>query len=405
MSAQPIARDIQAQLAQTVSQYEQRFDAKPAFAATAPGRVNLIGEHTDYNDGLVLPMAIERQTLIVAGPSQNPSQITLASTCQSEIATVDLNQPLTQGKPRWANYVKGVIAGCLEQGMSLNGFNAMIDTNVPLGGGLSSSASLEVATATLIQAMFLADHPQSKQLDGTQIALLCQKAEHTFANTPCGIMDQFISTKAQLDHAMLLDCRSHETRMVPMTDPAIAVLIINTNVRHELSGGEYGQRRNQCETAAAILNVKALRDASIDQLTAAKTLLDQKDQLVYKRARHVITEIERTQQAAAAAQRNDWSTFGKLMYQSHHSLRDDFEVSCKELDILVEIASSLGTQGGVFGSRMTGGGFGGCTVSIVQADKAKDIQKQITQAYQKQTGIEPAAFVTHAAQGAHSLQL
>lgn len=400
-----IANDINAQLLQTCKQYETRFGDKPTFAAIAPGRVNLIGEHTDYNDGFVLPMAIERQTIIVAGPSKNTSQITLVSTCQQETAVVDLNKTLSSGKPTWANYVKGVIAGCIKHGLSPTGFNAMIDTTVPLGGGLSSSASLEVAAATLIAAMTTSNNPAVSLLTGKQIALLSQKAEHDFAGTPCGIMDQFISTMAVKDHAMLLDCRSHQTTMVPMTDPSIAVLIINSNVRHELSGGEYGQRRAQCENAAAALNVKALRDASLDQLIQAKPALDATDKLTFLRARHVVTEIARTQQAAVAATANDWQTFGKLMYQSHDSLRDDFEVSCPELDILVQLAADIGSKGGVFGSRMTGGGFGGCTVSIVQTKKAKDIEALITQAYEKKTGITPTAFVTQAAQGARTLKL
>lgn len=398
-----LTNDIQRQLDRTIQRYEQQFGCKPTFAAVAPGRVNLIGEHTDYNDGMVMPMAIERQTIIVAGLAPNTFNVTLASTCQEQTATFDLNQPLSQGKPAWANYVKGVIAGCIDHGLAPQPFNAMIDTTVPLGGGLSSSASLEVAAATLMQTMATASNANAKQLTGTEVALLCQTAEHTFANTPCGIMDQFISTMAQADHAMLLDCRNHQTTMVPMTDPAIAVLIINTNVRHELSGGEYGQRRAQCEAAAATLHVKALRDATLEQLANAKDKLDAQDKLTFRRARHVISEIARTQHAATAAAKNDWQTFGELMYQSHDSLRDDFEVSCDELDLLVALARNIGRQGGVLGSRMTGGGFGGCTVSIVRADQAAQIQASLTKAYQEKTGIEPSAFITLAAAGARTL--
>jgi galactokinase len=388
--------DINAQLQRAIASYRKRYGKAPTSAAAAPGRVNLIGEHTDYNDGLVLPMAIQRQTVIVAGPASGPQKITFASSSLDEPAVLDLTKPPAPGKPSWANYVRGVIAGFQAKGVKLQGFNAMIDSTVPLGGGLSSSAALEVACATLLQAMTGLD------LTGPDKALLCQKAEHAFAGTPCGIMDQFISTMAQKDHAMLLDCRTHETRMVPLTDPQIAVLIINSNIRHELSGGEYGQRRRQCEAAAGVLGVPALRDATMDQLEQAREKLDE---VTFRRARHVITEIARTSQAASAAQANQWEAFGRLIYQSHASLRDDFEVSCQELDLLVELAGKMGKQAGVYGSRMTGGGFGGCTVSIVKASAAHFVQEKITRDYQARTGITPDAFVTSAAAGTHVLKI
>jgi galactokinase len=201
---------------------------------------------------------------------------------------------------------------------------------------------------------------------------------------------------------MLLDCRSHETQMVPMTDPSIAVLIINSNVKHNLSGGEYAQRRSQCETASRVLGVKALRDATLDQLNANKAKMDD---VTFRRARHVIGENDRTVTAAQAARENNWQRFGELMYDSHRSLQHDFEVSCEELDLLVELAGKIGLAGGVYGSRMTGGGFGGCTVSIVRADKAQQIQDAITTAYKAKTGIDPIAFVTQAAQGARILSI
>ncbi len=387
---------IQIQLQQTIERYRERFGSKPAWAAVAPGRVNLIGEHTDYNDGFVMPMAITRQTVIVAGLAQDPARILLTSTSQDDAAVFDLKAKLTPGHPTWANYVKGVVAGCIDKGLTPIGFQAVIDSTVPLGGGLSSSASLEVAAATLIEAI------TGQTLDGVTKALLCQQAEHVFAGTPCGIMDQFISTLGQADHAMLLDCRSHETRMVPMTDPSIAVLIINSNVRHNLASGEYAERRAQCEAASRTLGVKALRDATLDQLMASQ---DKLDDVTFRRARHVISEINRTTTAANVAAQNQWQRFGELMYDSHRSLSQDFEVSCEELDLLVELAGNIGIAGGVYGSRMTGGGFGGCTVSIVQADNAQHIQDAITRDYKNRTGIDPIAFVTQAAQGARILPL
>jgi galactokinase len=271
-------------------------------------------------------------------------------------------------------------------------FDAVIRSTVPLGGGLSSSAALEVATATLLESML------GKLLEPIQKALLCQEAEHKFAGVPCGIMDQFSSTLCTADHLMLLDCRSQEVQLVPFTDPDITVLITNSNVKHELTGGEYAQRRAQCEAAAKTLGVATLRDANAKQLESARGQLGDVN---YRRARHVIGEIDRTVRAANAIQAGRWSEVGQLMYASHDSLRDDYEVSCKELDLLVDIAREMGERGGVIGSRMTGGGFGGCTVSLVRTGSAAAVAKTLHDRYREQTGIEPTLFTSRPGRGAH----
>ena len=272
---------------QTVQEFAKAFGRQPRWIAAAPGRVNLIGEHTDYNDGFVFPMAIERYTVIAADrPAKETKQIQLRSHQGDKPATVDLSQPLKPfPKGTWANYPAGVIAGFQARGLNPGGFDAFIDSTVPLGGGLSSSAALEVATATLLEII------TGRKLDPVEKALLCQKAEHEYAGMPCGIMDQFISVMGKENHILLLDCRSRKPELVPMTDPSVAVLIINTNVKHELTGSEYPTRRKQCETAAKIIGVPSLRDATPDALERAKGRMDE---VVYHRARHVIGEIERT---------------------------------------------------------------------------------------------------------------
>lgn len=347
--------------------------AAAAGAAWAPGRVNLLGEHTDYNGGFVLPMALQLGTVLAGSPTQDGT-ISILTTSESadephrvQFPAPCESSPLSPGQPRWANYVKGVIQHY--RGGPVPGFNAVIASDVPLGGGLSSSASLEVATYTFLQQLCPDDG------DLVAKALACQKAEHTFAGMPCGIMDQFISVMGKEGHALLIDCRSLETVPVPLTDASLAVLITNSNVRHTLTGSEYPTRRQQCQEAAAALGKASLRDATMAELEAARGRLGEE---VYRRARHVIGEIERTVQAARALQDRDYSTFGRLMVESHNSLRDDYDVSCPELDELVAAALEVD---GVYGSRMTGGGFGGCTVTLLVAEAAERAQQHIQEKY------------------------
>jgi len=373
--------------------FEKIYGRSPRLAAIAPGRVNLIGEHTDYNDGFVLPMTIERQTLFLGEPTED-QEVNLHSLTTGESASFSLRGGVQRGDPAWSNYVRGVVAGFQALKVSLTGFNAVIDSNVPLGGGLSSSAALEVSAATFLEAL------TGHRLELVQKALLCQQAEHEFAGVPCGIMDQFVAVMGKKDHLLLLDCRSRTTELVPLPDPTVALLVINTNVRHKLADGEYAARRAQCEQAARTLKVKALRDVTLEQLQSAQAKLDEVD---FRRARHVITENERTLLAAETLQAGDWSALGELMYASHHSLRDDYEVSCQELDVVVDAAQSIGSQGGVFGCRMTGGGFGGCAVALVKASEVEHVRRHIMQGYEHATRNIATIFATRPASGAHVL--
>ena len=378
-------------------QFTKTYGRAPRWIAAAPGRVNVIGEHTDYNDGFVLPMAIERYTVIAAAPAAEGAQaVELRSTAGDSVAKLDLTRLLAPAaKGTWFNYPVGVLAGFLSRGLKPGGFDALIHSTVPLGGGLSSSAALEVATATLLESI------TGHKLNPVDKALLCQKAEHEFAGVPCGIMDQFISVMGRENHLLLLDCRSRKPELVPMSDPAVSLLITNTNVKHELSGGEYAQRRAQCEQAAKLLGVPSLRDATPAMLEQARGKLEE---VVFRRARHVIGEIARTTAAARQARASNWAEVGRLMYASHVSLRDDYEVSCAELDAVVEIAQAIGAQGGVFGCRMTGGGFGGCTVALVRTEAVPAISQRLESEYQARTKIKPTLFVSRPAAGATVLK-
>jgi len=378
----------------TAQRFAKFFGHPPCWLAAAPGRVNLIGEHTDYNDGFVLPMAIDRCTVIAAEPNA-ARQITLHNNTTGETATINLRTRVGKGKPAWANYVRGVIAGFQQRKLKIAGFNAVIDSNVPIGGGLSSSAALEVATATLLEAV------TGQKLDPIEKAVLCQRAEHKFAGVPCGIMDQFTSVLARENHLLLLDCRLRTAQLVPVNDPSVAILIINTNVRHKLVDGKYARRRAQCETAARFLGLDALRDANMDLLIKSRNGLAP---VVFRRARHVITENERTLKAARAFIASDWAALGRLMYASHSSLRDDYEVSCAELDAVVEIAKAIGFKGGVIGCRMTGAGFGGCAVSLIRTAAAMEVTRRMSEAYEKKNGVQPALFSSRPAAGAKILQ-
>jgi galactokinase len=383
----------------TERQFQRRFHRAPRWLAAAPGRVNLIGEHTDYNDGFVLPMAIERYVVVavdVSRKSTNGYGAHLYTAALDKSELVSFESPDVAQMAPWARYVYGVMVGCRERGMQFGPLDVAIQSNVPLGGGLSSSAALEVATATSLEAV------TGQSLNHAEKALLCQKAEHQYAGVPCGIMDQFTSVMGRADHLMLLDCRTTEVKMVPLADPAITVLIVNSNVKHELTGGEYAQRRRQCESAAQAMGVASLRDASLQLLERSRPALDP---LLYRRARHVISENDRTTRTADAIEAGDWRKVGELMYASHDSLRVDYEVSCRELDLLVDLAREVGESGGVIGSRMTGGGFGGCTVTLVRREKVETAARLIAEGYQEKTGVQPTVFTSRPARGAHIVQL
>lgn len=354
--------------------FEKEFGSSPTLGAYAPGRVNIIGEHTDYNEGFVFPMAIPLYTVYVGRPN-GTDKIQLFTLAQvDEPRKIEIPLPttgarLSPGIPKWANYIKGVIEHFPEQ---LVGFDACVTTTVPLGGGLSSSASLEVATCTFLETL------AKKTLPLVDKALLCQKAEHTFANMPCGIMDQFISCMGKKDSALLIDCRSLETKTVSLAGgDNYTFLVVNTNVKHELTGSEYPQRRSDCFEAAKILGLKSLREATMADLREKR---DKMEDRVYQRALHVVSEIERCEKAVEAISSDDMEGLGRLMYQSHVSLRDLYAVSCKELDELVDITMQTP---GVLGSRMTGGGFGGCIVALVKSSEATNVINEINKKYSK----------------------
>jgi len=377
-----------------VEMFNRSFGHPPRWIVAAPGRVNLIGEHTDYNDGFVLPMAVERYTVLAAERNAD-KQVTLNSMTNGETATFSLRPKVERGEPAWSNYVRGVVAGFQQRKHKVPGFDGLIESTVPFGGGLSSSAALEVAAATLLEAI------EGTALDPLEKALLCQRAEHEFARVPCGIMDQFTCVLAQPNHALLLDCRSLTASAVAMADPETTVLVINTNVRHKLADGEYAKRRAECEAAVRAMKVPALRDATLKDLKAARKKMDP---VAFRRARHVISENERTLQAARAIQRADWSSVSELMYASHASLRDDYEVSCPELDAVVEIAQSIGQKDGMIGCRMTGAGFGGCAVSLVKTDAASFITRKMDEAYEMKVGSQASIFSPRPAGGARVLK-
>ncbi|XP_077359876.1 galactokinase [Festucalex cinctus] len=392
-------------VSQATGLFKQMFgDEAPKIAACAPGRVNLIGEHTDYNDGYVLPMALPLVTVVAgsASPGREASIIT-ASEHADEPRRIDLRLPnegfspsaglpkeglpLAPGLPYWANYVRGVIHHY--RAHPLPGFRAVVVSSVPLGAGLSSSASLEVALYTFLQ--------QLKPDDGDKIskAVACQQAEQTHAGVPCGIMDQLVSVLGLEGHALLIDCRPLESIPVPLTDPGLVFLITNSNVKHSLASSKYALRREQCENAAAILGKASLRDATMKELEASR---DHLGDVAYRRARHVIGEISRTVRAAEYLKQGAYQEFGKVMVESHNSLRDLYEVSCKDLDDLVEAAMEVE---GVFGSRMTGGGFGGCTITLL---KWQVIDRTI-QHVQERYGGSATFYVATPSGGARALQL
>ena len=370
------------------------FGLEATHIAAAPGRVNLIGEHIDYCDGFVLPFALE-QNIIIAAAANNSSTVRLASSLGGDTVEIDVSGDIPEAEPKWANYPRGVMQYFREgTGCTLPGFDAYITSNVPSGGGLSSSAAFELATATLLEGL------TGITLDTKTKALLCQKAEHNYAHCPCGIMDQFASAFGEKDRLVMIDCQSGEPTLVPFENPDLTVIVANTCVEHELSDGGYASRRKATEDGLKIIGKPSWRNVTAEDVEAAK---EQMGDVVYRRSRHVVGEIQRTTDAAKALEQGDFETLGSLMYASHASLRDDFEVSCEELDIMVEIAQSLSADGGVIGSRMTGGGFGGSTVTLCESSKAQDIIATMSSQYTERTGITAEIFTSRPSQGARLL--
>jgi len=374
------------------------FGEVPSIRVSAPGRVNVIGEHTDYNGGFVMPIAIEKRTHVVGRVHAGGTLCRVVSTDTPDGKVVEFQgtrEALRRGEPAWVNYVKGVVAQYIDDIPSPGAsFDIAVSSDVPLGGGLSSSAALEMAVAGFLEVGYgLRVDPKTRALRG-------QKCEHDFAGVPCGIMDQMISSCGQKGHALLIDCiPPFETTPVPLVDSSVAFVVANSNVKHQLDGSEYPTRVRECKAAAAVIRKRfadasntegeaRLRGATMGELLACQDALSP---LEFKRARHVISEDMRTLDAVEAFRRRDYATAGRLMIESHNSLRDDFGVSTVELDALVEIATSVD---GVYGARMTGGGFGGCTVTLVRADRAPALIKTLEVEYARRTGKQPTCFVT-----------
>jgi len=355
----------------------------------APGRVNLIGEHTDYNEGFVMPAAIDFYTSVAIAP-RSDTRVNVRSQSFDEAFSFDLNDGF-RARHNWSDYVVGVIDQIKRSGQCLHGADMLIHGEVPIGAGLSSSAAIEVSVA------FALLHVKNAAIDRTQLALLCQRAENEFVGMRCGIMDQFISCNGRRDHALMLDCRSLEFKLLPLA-PSARMVICNTMVKHEHASGEYNQRRAACEEGVHVLgkylpDIRSLRDISSQQLEQHREKLSP---IIYRRCRHVVTENARVERAAEMLQASDLRSFGKLMAESHRSLREDYEVSSPELDIMVEIA---GKQPGVYGARMTGGGFGGCTINLVASEQAEAFRKHIAAEYEAATGFNPDVYITIAADG------
>ncbi|HST53741.1 MAG TPA: galactokinase [Pyrinomonadaceae bacterium] len=358
----------------------------------APGRVNLIGEHTDYNGGFVLPLAIERETVVAAAPRED-RRVNAYSLNVGEAAGFDLDRPGETRRGIWLDYVEGVARALEDRGLRLRGADLMILSDVPVGAGLSSSAALEVSAGLALSEV------SGREVDRVQLALAGQQAEHIYVGTMCGIMDQFVAALGQAGHALLIDCRTLEAAPVPLDTTDAAIVITDTGVKHELSNSAYNERREECEQGVKILReflpgIEQLRDVSAaDFERYAGRLPD----VICRRCRHVVTEDARTLTAADALRRGRLEEVGRLMRRSHESLRDDYEVSCAELDFLAETAWGLA---GVVGSRMTGGGFGGSTVSLVRRDALEDYERTITSQYTRRFGHAPAIYVTDAGEGA-----
>lgn len=373
---------------------KQHFGNEPNITAAAPGRVNLIGEHIDYCDGFVLPFAIDRH-IVITGRANGTHEARIATALGGGTVTIPLSQPVTEGSPKWANYIRGVIRGFQDRGHTVPGFDAFIVSSVPGGAGLSSSAALECATATFLEGLL------DTRMETKEKALLCQKAEHDFAHVPCGIMDQFASAFGKTNRLVMIDCRTGEPELIPFENPDLTVLVSNTMVHHELSDGGYALRRKHTEQALAMIGKPSWRDVTMDDIASH---WDRMGDPIQRRARHVVGEIDRTIAAADALTRNDFEALGPLMAASHASLRDDFEVSCTELDIMVAIAESIGRSGGVIGARMTGGGFGGSTVTLCESSRASQIAEILTREYQASTDHTPEIFASRPCQGARLIK-
>jgi galactokinase len=369
--------------------FSEQFGYPATHTIQAPGRVNLIGEHTDYNDGFVLPCAIDYQTVISCAKRDDRTVRVIAADYDNQQDSFSLDAPIVKHETQqWANYVRGVVKHLQKRDKNFSGVDMVISGDVPQGAGLSSSASLEVAVGKVFQ------HLYHLPLDGAQLALNGQEAENQFVGCNCGIMDQLISALGKKDHALLIDCRSLGTKAVSMPKGA-AVVIVNSNFKRTLVGSEYNTRREQCETGARFFSQKTLRDV---ELAKFNEVAHELDPIVARRVRHVLTENIRTVEAADALAKGDLVRMGQLMAESHASMRDDFEITVPQIDTLVDIIkATIGEKGGV---RMTGGGFGGCIVALVPEDLVPAVKQAVEEQYESKTGIKETFYVCKASEGA-----
>ena len=379
--------------------FASRFASAPRIFR-APGRVNLIGEHTDYNDGFVLPAAIDLYTWTAIAPRAD-RRLHVFSENLNEAAEIDLTAAAPQPRDGWSDYVQGVAVMLQKSGIALPGSDMVIHSNVPTGAGLSSSAALEVSVASALLAS------SGKTLPLKEVAKLCQRAENEFVGARVGIMDQFASCFGSANHAILLDCRSLEYQLLPL--PAgVTMVICNTMVKHEHSGGEYNDRRAQCEEGVRILKqyypgIKALRDVTLAELESQRTehRHERMPELIYRRCHHIVSENERVLRTVEALKKGDLKTVGSCMAESHLSMKNDYEISCRELDIMVELAQKIP---GLIGARMTGGGFGGCTINLVRNDSVEQFRNDIRAAYREATAIDADIYVSTAGAGVTEVQ-
>ncbi len=359
------------------SLFKKQFNRSPRVLAEAPGRVNLLGEHTDYNDGFVFPAAINRSMKILAS-SRDDDVVRVFSADFSKLSSFSLSSIEKCSRETWSNYLRGVADQLVKNGFTIGGGDFLISGNVPVGAGLSSSAAYEVAAAAAFREMF------ELKMDNIQLALLAQAAERQFVGVQCGIMDQFVSANAKAATALFLDCRDLTYQNIPL-DINVSIIVCDSDVQRALNNSAYNDRRRECEKATEILEeqfpgARALRDIQPEGVEDNRARLGE---TLYKRAHHVVSENERVLSGIDLLRKGDMSAFGNLLFESHSSLKNSFEVSCPELDLLVELASGCS---GILGSRMTGAGFGGCTVSLVESGNAENFRKSIKPEYDKRTG-------------------
>lgn len=374
----------------------KRFGSRPQQAAAAPGRINVMGDHVDYCGGLVLPMALEQVTFVCGKPIKRP-EIQIYSALHDQLAVLPLHGGRAMGcEFGWTRYVQGIVAGFRNLGLTLPGFQAVIDSSVPLGAGLSSSAALEISLATFLEALI------GHTLDPWGKARLGQRAEHDFAGVPCGLMDQMASVFGRKGCLLLFDCELLTLEYHDFPADSLSVLALDTGIRHELGASEYALRRADCENAVRLLQIRSLRHLSTQLLEENRHRLEP---IVHRRVRHVVGEIERTRRTAEALAHRDWEACRRWMAESHRSLRDDFEVSCRELDAVVEAADQIGLAGGVIGCRMTGGGFGGSCIALVDTQRSEEVQGALEKGYEERTGNRLRVLRTQPGDGARRIEV